>query len=755
MENKREIITSPSPIRYLSHSSFSNPSFLSLYKVIITLTKDHQIFLPLLFLSSLSLFILVFSSHLISSLSLSLRLLSSPVRVFVFLSFMGFYLLVMTDRCMGVLCVFLRVLFRLLICDVYESLLFGALSGICYSSEVLCYWVLGSLLFALLSLMLTGCVIASDGVSETIFGIVSYCDFALSRNLGEAPKDWITFHDMEVLGLSQFETMGSAIRKKRSHISRRPKDSQTYTDNHDYSSLSISPPSGDGSKGSSDENVDNSRRKELILNQSVSRDFSATRTESENVFYDSNSGKGVINNKRFSEGALAPANRRSTNKLKECMDVESRAANVYSGRNDGSWSSEQSGASLDALGNENKVKKVKCKVGGAARTINPNSTTNGVSSTENPRFIDTSRSRKKLSLQGGLEEDHFVSGRRPGLQGVPWKEFSREGFSIRKEDCSLGMTSSKNTAGKQGDKPETVRKSKRAPKRRVLVEGDDDEDDEIRYLEKLKSKVPTRHKEDDGESSKKQLKLSTLENNGTSRPVKDGKKISRSHRAPEDGDNEEEESLSNRDFEGSKKKQKNESIESLTNGKKEMTLTKRQQALQSSKDGSSVPDANLIEFPNGLPPAPSKKQKDKLTEIEQQLKKSEAAERRRLQVEKAARESEAEAIRKIRGQDSSRKKQEDKMKKRLEELAQEKAVNAQMLASSTIRWVMGPTGTVVTFPKDMGLPSIFDSKPCSYPPPREKCAGPSCSNPYRYRDSKSKIPLCSLQCYKAMEQEAS
>ncbi|KAF9671117.1 hypothetical protein SADUNF_Sadunf12G0014200 [Salix dunnii] len=37
--------------------------------------------------------------------------------------------------------------------------LFGAFTGICYSSEVLCYWVLGSLLFALLSLMLTdnGC----------------------------------------------------------------------------------------------------------------------------------------------------------------------------------------------------------------------------------------------------------------------------------------------------------------------------------------------------------------------------------------------------------------------------------------------------------------------------------------------------------------------------------------------------------------------------------------------------------------------
>jgi len=70
MENKKEIITSPSPslIRYLSHSSFSSPSFPFLSKFIITLTKDHQIFLPLLFLSSLSFFILVFSSLLFSSL---------------------------------------------------------------------------------------------------------------------------------------------------------------------------------------------------------------------------------------------------------------------------------------------------------------------------------------------------------------------------------------------------------------------------------------------------------------------------------------------------------------------------------------------------------------------------------------------------------------------------------------------------------------------------------------------------------------
>lgn len=91
-------------------------------------------------------------------------------------------------------------------------------------------------------------------------------------------------------------------------------------------------------------------------------------------------------------------------------------------------------------------------------------------------------------------------------------------------------------------------------------------------------------------------------------------------------------------------------------------------------------------------------QKEKLSEVEQQLKKAEAAQRRRMQSEKAAREAEvclptmscfmfiiswhfsekwsyiiifqAEAIRKILGLDSGRKKKEDKMKKQRDELAQ-------------------------------------------------------------------------------------
>ncbi|KAL0357268.1 UNVERIFIED_CONTAM: Polyubiquitin [Sesamum calycinum] len=76
----------------------------------------------------------------------------------------------------------------------------------------------------------------------------------------------------------------------------------------------------------------------------------------------------------------------------------------------------------------------------------------------------------------------------------------------------------------------------------------------------------------------------------------------------------------------------------------------------------------------------------------------------------------AEAIRKILGQDSSRKRREEKIKKRQEELAQERTANSATVASNVVRWVMGPSGTVVTFPDEIGLPTIFEPKPCSYNP---------------------------------------
>ncbi|KAK8954902.1 hypothetical protein KSP39_PZI002673 [Platanthera zijinensis] len=251
----------------------------------------------------------------------------------------------------------------------------------------------------------------------------------------------------------------------------------------------------------------------------------------------------------------------------------------------------------------------------------------------------------------------------------------------------------------------------------------------------------------------KKLKLSMITKNSSSyvvdgdydfsRMAKDSRKKSKSGRFSEDSDYVEEDEPVSDDNPEEKKKLKKLASD-LSSDVRLEPLTTRQRALLPGKDGNG---SSVIEFPDGLPPAPPRKQKQKLSEVEEQAKKAEAAQRRKMQVEKAARESEAAAIRKILGLDSDKKKAE-KEKAQAEKV---KAANSQTPEGSSIRWSMGPNGTVVTFPESVGLPSIFDSKPCSYPPPREKCAGPSCTNPYKYRDSKSNLPLCSLQCYKAIQ----
>nr|GMD19933.1 stress response protein NST1-like isoform X2 [Ipomoea batatas] len=387
----------------------------------------------------------------------------------------------------------------------------------------------------------------------------------------------------------------------------------------------------------------------------------------------------------------------------------------------------QLGTIRNGVGNDNKLKKVKLKVGGVTRTIQAKNGSHGASgsgsSTKSSRPSDASRSRQKLTLQSqdNSGESHSPSDKKIPLQGNPLKDFPR-GFDSCKESNRKMPT--KNAVEKQ---TENLRH------RRLLAIRDFEEE--------------SAHKHRSIARVSKGVKYESVEEVG--RSVKDGKK--RSDKGSEDTDYEEEEELlSDGEPEGKKKqKQRRDSPDTQTETKREVTLTTRQRALLSSKEASAS-GVSQVEFPNGLPPPPSRKQKEKLTEVEQQLKKAEAAQRRRMQNEKAARESEAEAIRKILGQDSNRKKKEDKLKKRQEELAQERAAKDQMLASETIRIVMTPTGTVVTFPMEMGLPSIFDPKPCSYPPPREKCAGPSCLNPYKYRDSKSNLPLCSLKCYKAI-----
>ncbi|CAN6724521.1 unnamed protein product [Malus baccata var. baccata] len=497
---------------------------------------------------------------------------------------------------------------------------------------------------------------------------------------------------MEGFGGLGFSDVSSAVRRKRSNTSRRPRnESQLPLDCRDNVS---STPSEDVSK--SDENNNGgsiTRKKNIDLNLCSARASFSNILEAGTVQNMDNSeggGSGEsdessndgsfrgsdehrhrgIESKRSSKGALGPANWKSSNNV-------------------GPF-----GVVSDCSENENKVKMVKLKVGGVTRTIQAKSSSDGASavgpsSVKSSRILDTPRPRQKLILQEDSDDNPSLSSdKESGLRGVPRKDTSKSVAHVGKVE-------------------ELVRKSKRVPKRRFLDAVDDD-DMEVRYLEKLKTSKLTsdytaKYNEDEERKTRKERKISTvmkgsgigpsvdLADYGIPRSGKDGKK-SRVGSVSDDTDyvEEEEEPVSDG--------------EPNTKMKKEMTVTTRQRALKTGKKVSSSLGASVIEFPSGLPPAPPKKLKEKPGALEQQIKKAEATERRRMQ---------AEAIRKILGQDSSRKKREDKIKKWQEDMAQERAANAFILLPDSVRWVMGPSGSVVTFPNEMGLPAIFDSKPCS------------------------------------------
>nr|CAD1816894.1 unnamed protein product [Ananas comosus var. bracteatus] len=424
-------------------------------------------------------------------------------------------------------------------------------------------------------------------------------------------------HHHHGVQISGFAAPNSTVRKRRSVSSRRPRpEAQLNSAFHDIISPSPTPPLSNLRRGSSGNRAD--------------------------AYY---LGSDL---KRCSEGVLSPANWKSSSKIKESAEKE-----YYVGKSGDVYSMRQQNMS-----GENKLRKVKLKVGGVTRTIQTK-----------PNSVDAFRHRQKLSPQGDYWNDSAGSSFAHGMK--------------ENEDKNHNVPSSS----------EPVRKSKRVPKKRVLDgEFDDEEDDEIRYLEKLRtSKIVLDSSiefEDIGEDS------------GWKKEVKIGRETNDNEYAEE-----EEPPSSDGGPDAKRKKQKPDSpVEARTE-----PLTTRQRALQSGKGGNG---GSFIEFPNGLPPPPSRRQKEKLSEVEIQAKKAEAAQRRKMQVEKAARESEAEAIRKILGLDNDKKKEEKKQKEREEK---EKAAKSQKMAENTIKWVMGPNGTVVTFPANVGLPSIFNSKPHSYP----------------------------------------
>ncbi|KAG6424887.1 hypothetical protein SASPL_115310 [Salvia splendens] len=545
---------------------------------------------------------------------------------------------------------------------------------------------------------------------------------------------------MDSHGDSGSNTTRRTSRKRRSNFNhRRSNESESPQDNRDSISLSSTP-------------SDHVSDAPSVGKESSTPSLNLCDTEIVHKIYDE-------------ENTLED----STN-LKSCGDDNPAAASLNSGQMKdnkmseqatGDYHSEPLGAASDGTGN--KVNKVKLKVGGVTHTIHTRSSS--VSSSIAGTFATKPSSDENYPPP---KEDLNLRDRneKGDLRGVPWKDFSRTGFAFGKVDsCKEDIP---EESAKQAVKHDRSSKRKSISKKYSDDEIYDEDDDEIRYLQKLKTSRITSYDnteyEDGTFRGRKLRKISRVMDRdiedsslaigdyGSSRSAKERKK-SKSARAPEDTEyTEEEESLSDGEVEHKNKKQR-KSIDVAKNSK-ESSITTRRRATLSGREPSPGLGAKSIQFPDGLPPAPPRKTKEQLSEVEQQLKRAEAAQRRRIQNEKASRESEAEAIRKILGQDSSRKRREDKIKKRQQELVQERNANGATVAPDAVRWVMGPSGTVVTFPAEVGLPSIFEPKSCRYPPPREKCAGPSCTNVYKYRDSKSKLPLCSLQCYKALHENA-
>ncbi|KAL6968642.1 hypothetical protein U1Q18_034440 [Sarracenia purpurea var. burkii] len=413
---------------------------------------------------------------------------------------------------------------------------------------------------------------------------------------------------MESFGPPRFGGIGNTTRKKRSQASRRPRpESQQFPESRDHSPLSSTSPSDDASKVSSDENTGvgiNSRSKVFNLNQcawrgttkKIKEDGSSSLSYGNEGFGDSLDQRGGGLNP--SEVVSAPSNWENTNKVKGSFHLQSKTTDIRGGRNGESQSSGYSRLNGHGVGND-KLKRVKLKVGGVTRTIQTKSVSHGAlgsgSSTKSSRTSDTPGPHRRMILQDNSDDDHSPPYKKILMQGIPWKDFSSDSSTRRKKDSLMGKMPENNASGNQGENLEPVRKSKRVPKRRVLDGAFDgeEEDDEIRYLEKLRiSKVALGSKDLEEESFKKRQQIYRVS------------KKSRSERGSEDTDYEEEEDLVSDGKPNDKKKLRYDSIDSPIESKRELALTTRQRALLSSKDASSVSGASAVAFPNGLPPAP-------------------------------------------------------------------------------------------------------------------------------------------------------
>lgn len=205
---------------------------------------------------------------------------------------------------------------------------------------------------------------------------------------------------MEGLGGLGFGGSNTVMKKPRSATLRRPRlEAQLVSESYD--NLRRLSPVDDGCSESS------TRRKEYYLNNPPPKSSSVNIAspkkikQSDKMFegvdgmhYGSSRGGHGFDSKRRSEGVLAPAKWRSTDKVKEDTEERSKSLDANVGKSDVSYNLHQPEVVSNVMA-ENKPRKVKLKVGGVTHTI-IETDDGGSSSAKHSRSLDASHHRLKL-----------------------------------------------------------------------------------------------------------------------------------------------------------------------------------------------------------------------------------------------------------------------------------------------------------------------------------------------------------------------
>ncbi|KAM7366398.1 hypothetical protein PAMP_015840 [Pampus punctatissimus] len=152
----------------------------------------------------------------------------------------------------------------------------------------------------------------------------------------------------------------------------------------------------------------------------------------------------------------------------------------------------------------------------------------------------------------------------------------------------------------------------------------------------------------------------------------------------------------------------------------ESMLTARQKALLHKQQIQP-----LLELPMGY--------KEKEMTAEMMQKREERARKRRLQAAKKAEENKNQTIERL----------TKTSKAKIKSMKEKKSKQSQC---PMIRYSDSVQGVAISFPA--GVPTPFPAPPCPPPLAPASCGVSGCTNLKKYSCSKTRVPLCSLECYK-------